>query len=122
MAPTWAGPGLLTSTVAKHQKIEGPLVKKFFGKSQCRKKTEKGTRSDFLASIVAKHQKIEGDTLGNFLNRKSLTMKGGPFSLTRYCMLRGKLFLFSSLGEMVQFDTIIFRRTFEELFWSVRVD
>ena len=40
-------------------------------------------------------------------------------------MLRGqtgKPFWFTSLGEMVQFDTIIFRRTFEELFWSVRVD
>ena len=29
---------------------------------------------------------------------------------------------FSSLGQMVQFDTIKFRRTFVELFWSVRVD
>ena len=40
-------------------------------------------------------------------------------------MLRGKtgkLFCFSLLGDMVQFDNIIFRRTFEELFWSVRVD
>ena len=42
-------------------------------------------------------------------------LKGGPFSLARYCMLRrktGKLFWFSSLGDMVQFDTRIFRRAF----------
>ena len=52
-------------------------------------------------------------------------LKGGPFSLAQYCMLaekQEKSFWFSSLGEMVQFDTIIFRKTFEELFWSVRVD
>ena len=51
-------------------------------------------------------------------------LKAGPFSLARYCILCGKkekAFWFSSLGEMVQFDTL-FRRTFEELFWSVRVD
>ena len=38
-------------------------------------------------------------------------------------MLRGKTaktFRFNSLGEIVQFE--VFRRTFEELFWSVRVD
>ena len=28
---------------------------------------------------------------------------------------------FSSLREIIQFDTIKFRRTFEELFWSVTV-
>ena len=33
-----------------------------------------------------------------------------------------KPFWFSSPGQMVQFDTIIFRRTVVELFWSVRVD
>ena len=29
---------------------------------------------------------------------------------------------FSSLRQMVQFDTIIFLRSFVELFWSLRVD
>ena len=33
-----------------------------------------------------------------------------------------KAFWFCSLGRLVQFDTIKFRRTFVELFWSVRVD
>ena len=51
-------------------------------------------------------------------------LKGGPFSLARYCMLRGKTgkcFLVQFARQMVQFDTIIFRRTFEELFRAVRV-
>ena len=39
-----------------------------------------------------------------------------------YAEKQEKSFWFSSLGQMVQFDTIIFRRTFVELFWSVRVD
>ena len=38
-----------------------------------------------------------------------------------YAEKQEKLFWFSLVGEMVQFDTIIFRRT-SELFWSVRVD
>ena len=74
-----------------------------------------GTLLDFLTSFVARHQKIEAKKL-----------KGGSFSLARYCTLREekqeKHFLFSSLGQMVQFDTIILGRTFVELFWSVRVD
>ena len=53
-----------------------------------------GTLSDFLTSIVAKHQNIEGGTLWRIFSKKSLTMpkktERGPFSLTRYCMLRGK--------------------------------
>ena len=39
----------------------------------------------------------------------------GPFSFARYCVLRGKKekpFWFSSLGQMVQIDTIKFCRTF----------
>ena len=52
-------------------------------------------------------------------------LKGGPFSPARYCIFRGKkekLFWFSSLCQMLEFDTIKIRRTFVELFWSVRVD
>ena len=61
----------------------------------CRAK--RGILSNFLTSIVAKHQKIEGggDPLRKvFFSEKSLTMskklKGGPFSLSWYGMLRGK--------------------------------
>ena len=39
-----------------------------------------------------------------------------------YAEKQEKSFWFSLLGEMVQFDTIVIRRTFEELFWSIRVD
>ena len=38
-----------------------------------------------------------------------------------YAGKQGKLFWFSSLGQMVQFGAIIFCRTFVELFWSVQV-
>ena len=38
-----------------------------------------------------------------------------------YAEKQDKPFWLSSLGEMIQFNTIIFHRTFEELFWSVRV-
>ena len=38
-----------------------------------------------------------------------------------YAGKQGKPFWFSSLGQMVQFDAIIFCRTFVELFWSVHV-
>ena len=34
-------------------------------------------------------------------------MKGGPFGLVRYCMLRGKPFWFSSLGQRVQFNVFL---------------
>ena len=51
----------------------------------------------FNIHSVAKHQKIEGGTLWGkfvFFSKKSLTMpkktEGGPFSLSRYGMLRGK--------------------------------
>ena len=59
-------------------------------------RAKRGTLSDFLTSIVAKHQKLKGRPFGgHFYFEKSLTMskklKGGPFSLARYCMLRGKL-------------------------------
>ena len=39
-----------------------------------------------------------------------------------YAEKQVKPFWSSSLGQMLQFDTIIFCRTFVELFWSVRVD
>ena len=50
-----------------------------------------------------------------FSNAKKL--KAGAFSLVRYCMLRGKLFWFSSLGQQVQFGVFLeFRRTFGRTF------
>ena len=44
---------------------------------------------------------------GKKLKKKSHSavknLKGGPFGIVRYCMLRGKLFWFSSLGQQAQF-------------------
>ena len=71
----------------------------------------------------------EGDPLRKKNSqKKSLAMpkkklKGGPFGLVRYCMLRGKPFWFSPLGQRVQFGVLLkFCRTFwVELFWSLQV-
>ena len=50
------------------------------------------TLSDFLTTIVPKHQKIEGGHLGrNKFPKKSYNakkLKGGPFGLARYSILR----------------------------------
>ena len=58
---------------------------------------------NFSISIVSKHQKIEEVPFGELFSKKShnaeKNLKGGPFSLARYCMLRGKtgkFFLFHS--------------------------
>ena len=65
---------------------------------------EKIERRDLLGFFnihsVAKHQKIEGGPWGFFFEKKvsqcRKKLKGGPFSLSRYCILRrkrGKTFL-----------------------------
>ena len=38
-----------------------------------------------------------------FLKKVAQCRKNGPFGLVRYCMLRGKPFWFSSLGQQVHF-------------------
>ena len=83
------------------------------------KKTERGgTLWDFPTSILSQNsKKMKGDPLVE-KNEKSRTMpknklKGGPFGLIRYCMLRGKPFWFSSFGQQVQFGVFSeFCRTF----------
>ena len=76
-------------------------------------------------------KKIEGETfLGkNCSRKKSRNAKKnetgeGPFGLVRFCMLHGKHFWFSSLGQRVQFgDFFKFCRTFAvELFWSLQMN
>ena len=104
----------------------GPFgEKKILGKkSPNAEKLKGGTLWGFSTSNLSQNsKKIEGDPLEKFFFRKkSLTvpkkMKGGPFGLARYGMLRGKPFSFSSLGQIVQFGAIIFCRTF----LSVHVD
>ena len=109
---------------------QGPLARAPGSlKSRNAEKTERGTLWDFSTSILSQNiKKMQGGPFGEFFFEKSLAvpkkMKGGPFGLARYGMLRGKTgktFLFSSLGQMVQFGAIIFCRTFVELFWLVQV-
>ena len=58
----------------------------------------------FNIRSVAKLQKIEGGPfVGIFLKKVAQCRKNGPFALVRYCMLRGKPFWFSSLGQQVHF-------------------
>ena len=73
---------------------------------------------------VAKHQKIEGGTLWGIFFQKSLTVpkkKQIGDSLispgtVRYAEKEEKPFWFSLLGQMIQFGTIKFRRTFKNYF------
>ena len=70
----------------------------------------KGKPMGFFNISVAKHQK------GNFFEKILNAEKNwkGPFSLVHYCVTRKKKekpFWFSSLGQMVQFDTIKFHGT-----------
>ena len=68
--------------------------------------------STFLSQNMAKVE--EKNKIWRKTKFRKKSKKGGPFSLARYCMLRGKTgtpFWFSLLGQMVQFDTIHFRRT-----------
>ena len=64
--------------------------------------TELGARykGDVLTSIVAKHPKDEEGPIGEFFSKKSLTkpkkLKGEPFSLSRYYLLRGNVPSFSA--------------------------
>ena len=58
----------------------------------------------------------------NFFLKKSQNaekkLKWGPFGIVRYCMLRGKPFWFSSLGQRGQF---MFVELLVELFWSLQL-
>ena len=93
------------------------------------KKLKGGPLGCFNIHSVAKRQKNEGGTLwGKFFPEKSLAMpketeRVSSFGLVRYCMLRGKPFWFSFLGQRVQFGGFLkFCRTFGvELFWSLQV-
>ena len=114
--------------------MKGALWETFLSKkvSQCRKKLKGGTRWNFSTSFLSPSiKKVEGGPFEekSFLRKKShsagKSWKGDLLVLPGtkcYAENQEKKFWFSSLGEMVQFDTIIFRRTFEEIFWSVRLD
>ena len=106
-----------------------------FGKKShnAEKKLKGGTLWDFSTSILSRNIKknAAGTLWGKiFFSKKksrraeknergeSLVSPG----MVCYAEKQEKPFWFSSLDEIVNFDAIIFCRTFVELFWSVRVD
>ena len=114
-------------SVAKHEKIEENFFYYFREKiSQCRKKLKGGTLRDFPTSILSQNiKKCRGDPLRKKNSEKkclavpkkiergdSLVSPG----MVCYAEKQVKPFCSSSLGQMVQFDTIIFCRTFKNSF------
>ena len=106
-----------------------PLEKFFSKKSHNAEKTEIGDLSGFLNIMLSPSiRKIEGGPFEDFFEKSHNAEKTERGDLlvspgtVCYAEKQEKSFWFSSLGQMVQFDTIIFRRNFVELFWSVRVD
>ena len=83
------------------------------------KKLKWGTLWDFSTSFLSQNiKKLKGDPLWNFF-RKTVskcrkTEKGDPLDspgIAGYAEKEGKHFWFSSLGQIIQFGTIKFRRT-----------
>ena len=77
----------------------------------------------FNIHSVAKHQKIVVETIWRiFFQKKSHNaekLKGGPLDssgMVCYAEKEEKLFWFSSLGQMIQFGSIKFCRTFKNYF------
>ena len=120
-------------SVAKHEKIEENKNFHFREKiSQCRKKLEGGPFGIFQHPFCRKtSKKMQGDPLGKifYSKKKSRSAEKNERGealvspgMVCYAEKQEKPFWFSSLGQIVHFDAIIFCRTFVELFWSVRVD
>ena len=113
-------------SVAKHEKIEENKKFNFREKiSQCRKKLKGGTLWDFPTSLLSQNiKKMQGDPFGKKFRKKCLAVpknieRGDSLvspSMVCYAEKQVKPFWSSSLGQMVQFDTIIFCRTFKNYF------
>ena len=98
--------------------------------SQCRKKTERRNSLEFSnIHSVAKHQKMQGGPFEEKKIRKKIRKnvsqcrkkieRGDSLvspGMVCYAEKQVKPFWSSSLGQMVQFDTIIFCRTFKNYF------
>ena len=89
------------------------------------KKLKGGTLWDFSTSILSQNiKKCRGTLWGRKFPKKmsrsaEKNWKGDPLVLpgmVGYAKKQGKPFWSSSLGQMVQFDTIIFGRTFKNYF------
>ena len=95
------------------------------------KKLKRGPFGIFQNPFCRKTSKIEGDTLrGNFFSIKvskaKKTERGDPLvspGIVCYAEKENKPFWFSSLGQMIEFGTIKFRRTFKNYFGQfVRIE
>ena len=92
--------------------------------SQCRKKLKGDPLGFFNIHSVAKHQEIEGGPFGGDFFRKKVsqsqkTERVEPLvspGTECYAEKQEKPFWFSSLGQMIQFGTIKFCRTFKNYF------
>ena len=118
-----------THSVAKHEKIEENKNFHFREKiSQCRKKLQGGTLWDFPTSILSQNIKkivpLRKKKFEKNFRKKCLAVpkkiESGDSLVSpgteRYAGKQEKPFWFSSLGQMVKFDTIIFCRTFKNYF------
>ena len=119
-------------SVAKHEKkLKKKYIFLFSGKiSQCRKKLKGGTFWDFPTSILSQNiKKMQGEPLRkkNFEKKSEKKCLAVPKKIERgdslvspgtvcYAEKQVKPFWSSSLGQMVQFDTIIFCRPFKNYF------
>ena len=118
-------------SVAKHEKIEEIIFFSFSGKNLTMPKTTERRNPLGFSNIhsVAKHQKNAGGPFEekNFekkFRKKSLAVPkkiegGGSLvspGMVCYAEKQVKPFWSSSLGQMVQIDTIIFCRTFKNYF------
>ena len=117
-------------SVAKHEKIEEIFFCFREKILQCRKKLKGGTLWDFPISILSQNiKKMQGDPLRkkNFEKKIPKKMSPVPKKIERgdslvspgmvcYAEKQVKPFWFSSLDQIVQFDTIIFCRTFKNYF------
>ena len=93
--------------------------------SQCRK-TERGDPLGFsnIHSVAKRQKKCRGTLWGKNFRKKCLAVpkkieRGDSLvspGMACYAEKQVKLFWSSSLGQMVQFDTIIFCRTFKNYF------
>ena len=118
-------------SVAKHEKIEEKNFFYFREKiSQCRKKLKGGTLWDFPTSILSQNiKKMQGGPFEEKKFRKKSSEKKSRSAekiergdslvspgMVCYAEKQVKPFWSNSLGQMVQFDTIIFCRTFKNYF------
>ena len=114
----------LTKRVSNSRKIQSTELARQVPASAGSWRAKRGDLSHFLTSIVAKHQKIEGTLWWTKIFEKrshnaEKTEKGESLvtpGTVCYAEKVAKPLWFSSLGQMIPFGTIKFRRTFKNYF------